>query len=261
MEQEILSKMEAAISVMQRYVELGHSLSRAYSGGKDSTCTLVLMLEAIRRAGGTAITHHIQSANRRPRDFHDRDHGGPGARTNPRGIERDMAISYLSRLVILREIAPRLGRDRPAGSTVPRVFVMGYPGGNVEADVRDLNAEKSYSKWKTHAGTVAGNEALVLDAAQRYPHALFFGLNPGFVNTNIRGNLFGTNTFLLKLMEWLLSPFTITPETYAERIVPLLVTPALERRSGLMFNNKGEADQTQPGTGCVGQDAGLDRRI
>ncbi|SAK98423.1 hypothetical protein AWB76_07528 [Caballeronia temeraria] len=55
MEQEILSKMEAAISVMQRYIEQGHSLSCAYSGGKDSTCTLVLMLEA--------ITHHVQSAD------------------------------------------------------------------------------------------------------------------------------------------------------------------------------------------------------
>ncbi|GJH21846.1 phosphoadenosine phosphosulfate reductase family protein [Caballeronia novacaledonica] len=63
MEQEILSKMEAAISVMQRYVELGHSLSCAYSGGKDSTCALVLMVEAIRRAGGTTINHHVQSAD------------------------------------------------------------------------------------------------------------------------------------------------------------------------------------------------------
>lgn len=64
--------MEAAISVMQRYIELGHSLSCAYSGGKDSTCTLVLMLEAIRRVGGKTITHHVQSADtsieRRPAD-------------------------------------------------------------------------------------------------------------------------------------------------------------------------------------------------
>lgn len=63
MEQEIVSKMEAAISVMQRYIELGHSLSCAYSGVKDSTCALVLMLEAIRRAGGRTITHHVQSAD------------------------------------------------------------------------------------------------------------------------------------------------------------------------------------------------------
>ncbi|KXV03758.1 hypothetical protein CR51_16245 [Caballeronia megalochromosomata] len=63
MENEILSKMEAAISVMQRYIELGHSLSCAYSGGKDSTCALVLMLEAIRRSGGTTISHYVQSVD------------------------------------------------------------------------------------------------------------------------------------------------------------------------------------------------------
>jgi hypothetical protein len=37
------------------------------------------------------------------------------------GIERDMAVSYLSRLVILRGIAPRLGTHRPAVQTKPRV--------------------------------------------------------------------------------------------------------------------------------------------
>lgn len=35
-----------------------------------------------------------------------------------------MAVSYLSRLVILREIAARLGKDRPAASTKPRVFII-----------------------------------------------------------------------------------------------------------------------------------------
>ncbi|SAK73298.1 hypothetical protein AWB80_04079 [Caballeronia pedi] len=63
MEQQIFSKMEAAISVMQRYIEQGYSLSCGYSGGKDSTCTLVLMLEAIGRANRSTIGHHIQSAD------------------------------------------------------------------------------------------------------------------------------------------------------------------------------------------------------
>src|SRR5580765_3205710 len=46
------------------------------------------------------------------------------------GLERDMAVSYLSRLVILREIAPRLGKSRSGerAKLRPRVFVMGYPG-------------------------------------------------------------------------------------------------------------------------------------
>jgi DNA sulfur modification protein DndC len=63
MENEILAKIEAAIGVLQRYIEEGHSLSCAYSGGKDSTCTLVLMLEAIRRAGSNSQQHFIQSAD------------------------------------------------------------------------------------------------------------------------------------------------------------------------------------------------------
>src|SRR5258706_10995654 len=44
------------------------------------------------------------------------------------GIERDMAVSSLSRLVILREIAPRLGRDRPPGGLKARVLIWGFPG-------------------------------------------------------------------------------------------------------------------------------------
>src|SRR5206468_971294 len=60
------------------------------------------------------------------------------------GIERDMAVSYLSRLVILREIAPRLGKNRPAARMKPRVFIMGYPGTGQAGAIDDLNAEKSY---------------------------------------------------------------------------------------------------------------------
>src|SRR4029077_19249699 len=44
------------------------------------------------------------------------------------GLERDMAVSYLSRLVILREIAPRLATTRRAAPMKRRVFVMAHPG-------------------------------------------------------------------------------------------------------------------------------------
>src|SRR5689334_7830491 len=61
------------------------------------------------------------------------------------GIERDMAVSYLSRLVIVREIGPRLGNDRLAAAMKPRVFIMGYPGTGRAGTLDDLNAERSYS--------------------------------------------------------------------------------------------------------------------
>jgi len=60
-------------------------------------------------------------------------------------IERDMAVSYLSRLVMVREIASRLGKNRPAASMKPRVFIMGFPGTGQIGKLDDLNGERSYS--------------------------------------------------------------------------------------------------------------------
>ncbi|SEI22141.1 SDR family NAD(P)-dependent oxidoreductase [Tardiphaga sp. OK245] len=166
---------------------------------------------------------------------------GPKRQETQEGIERDMAVSYLSRLVILREIAARLGRDRPTGRMKPRVFVMGFPGTGQTGSSDDLNSDKSYSRWAAHMNTVAGNELLVLDSAKRFPGVTFFGLNPGFVKTSIRSNLFGSNSLLLRVMEWATQFMTASPETYADRLTPLFVTPDIEGHSGAMFNNKGDA--------------------
>ncbi|WP_196786409.1 hypothetical protein [Burkholderia diffusa] len=38
---------------------VGHTLSNALSGGKDSTCTAILMLEAVRRAGAEVSREHF----------------------------------------------------------------------------------------------------------------------------------------------------------------------------------------------------------
>jgi NAD(P)-dependent dehydrogenase (short-subunit alcohol dehydrogenase family) len=84
--------------------------------------------------------------------------------TTAEGLERDLAISYLSRLAVLRGLRDRLGTSRPTGSPAPRVFVMGFPGAGEHGDVDDLNAERGYDAMKVHMNTVAGNEVLVLDA-------------------------------------------------------------------------------------------------
>jgi NAD(P)-dependent dehydrogenase (short-subunit alcohol dehydrogenase family) len=157
------------------------------------------------------------------------------------GIERDMAVSYLSRLVILREIAPRLGKNRPAAPMKPRVFIMGYPGTGQAGAIDDLNAKKSYGAMAAHMNTVAGNEALVLDAAKRYPHATVFGLNPGLHRTEIRDNLLGQGTLKSRFVEWMIGLWSTSAETYAERLTPLLVSPDLETHSGAMFDQQGNA--------------------
>jgi hypothetical protein len=118
------------------------------------------------------------------------------------GIERDMAISFLSRLVILRAVAHRLGVDRPAGRPPARVFVMGFPG----------------------AGNVGS-----LD------------LNAGAVSTGIRSNFMGEGSLKHRMLESVLRLMTPTPQTYAGRIAPLLASPDISGRSGTMFDRKGNA--------------------
>ena len=165
---------------------------------------------------------------------------GPKRLATSEGIEHDLAVSYLSRHVILDAIAPRLGRGRSEPRMKARVFIMGYPGSGQKANVADLNSERSYGRMKAHMNTVAGNEVLVLDGARRFHEIDVFGLNPGFVKTGIRANLFGSKV-LLTIIERLTAFMTIEPQVYAERMVPLLVSLDISGRSGAMFNNKAEA--------------------
>lgn len=157
------------------------------------------------------------------------------------GIERDMAVSYLSRHVILKEIASRLGTRLHARRPKTRVFIMGYPGTGQSGALGDLNAERAYTAMGTHMNTVAGNEMLVLDNARRHRHINVFGLNPGLIKTDIRSNWLGGNKFLFALLEGLIGLLTPTAETYAKRIAPLLLASELETLSGTLFNNKAQA--------------------
>lgn len=164
---------------------------------------------------------------------------GPTREETSEGLERDLAISYLSRFVILRALAPRLGRS--VGMGKPRVFIMGFPGSGQTANVADLNSHQSYGRMAAHMNTVAGNEALVLDSARRYPQFNTFGLNPGFVKTDIRGNLFGGKTWLYHLIETVSGFVAKTPEAYVRTMLPLLLAAELDGYSGAMFDSKARA--------------------
>lgn len=170
----------------------------------------------------------------------------PQRQETAEGLERDMAVSYLSRLVLIRKLADRLGTARPTGSPRPRIFIYGYPGSSQSAHLEDLNFEQSYAAMKAHMSTVAGNEALVLDSAQRYPDIGVFGLNPGLIKTSIRDNIFGKNSIRHRAMETVIGWLTPSADTYAQRISPLLTTPDLDNRNGLMFDKKGNAIQPSP---------------
>lgn len=64
--QDIRSKMADAVGVMVDLIEQGHCLSVGLSGGKDSTCCTILMLEAVRVAKARGVvqgTHYVTSAS------------------------------------------------------------------------------------------------------------------------------------------------------------------------------------------------------
>ena len=155
-------------------------------------------------------------------------------------VERDVAISYLSRLAVLQGLSPRLGSARPDGAPRPRVYVMGSPGYGILGDPDDLNSEKNYKAMTAHANTVAGNEILVLGAKDRFPGPAFFGLGPYLIKTGIRSNMLGDGSITHKLVETIVGIFMQSPETYAKRMVPLLFAPELEGRTGLMFGHKAQ---------------------
>jgi len=171
----------------------------------------------------------------------------PQRQQTAEGLERDMAVSYLSRLVILRAIGPRLGKALPAGSAKPRVFIMGFPGTNNIGVLGDLNAEKAYKSMEVHMNTVAGNEMLVIDGVKRYPNALVFGLTPGLIKSNIRSNLFGEKSFLMGLMEGIIGLTSPSVDDYAKKMVPVFLSPQLDAHTGAKFNRKGQAILSSPG--------------
>jgi len=170
---------------------------------------------------------------------------GPKRVANAEGIELDMAISYLSRYVMAKEVSPKLGTGRAAPSLIkrPRIFVMGFPGVNQTAVIDDFNSEKSYSFMNAHQNTVVANEALVLDGVNSSPNVDYFGLSPGFIKTNIRIGAVYKEGFISNLMESMVGYFNPSVEEYAQGIVPLLVHPDLEGKSGTMFNQSGQAIQ------------------
>lgn len=166
------------------------------------------------------------------------------------GLERDLAVSFLSRLAVLRELAGRLGSARQEGAFRPRVFVMGSPGWGELGTVDDLNSERSYRTMRAHGNTLAGNEALVLGGAHRFPGLDLFGLAPGVISTGIRANYLGEGTAAHRTAEGLIGLLTPSPAAYARRILPLLFSADLEGRGGRMFGRKGHPIRPTRGFGA-----------
>jgi NAD(P)-dependent dehydrogenase (short-subunit alcohol dehydrogenase family) len=96
---------------------------------------------------------------------------GSKRRASTEGIELDMAVSALSRFVLVRELADQLGKNRSKGK--PSVFVWGFPGKDRKATLNDFNLEFNYVWHNAHSNGVVVNETLVIDSAARHPKLNF----------------------------------------------------------------------------------------
>ena len=164
----------------------------------------------------------------------------------PEGVEKDLATSAMSRWVVAQELAPRLGRRRPSRRQKPRLFVWGFPGGERALDLTDIQSTRNY-RWQTaHSNTVVFNEALVHHAAARFPDVNVFGMNPGIIKTNIMAGVLGQATLKLRAQQILIGLLFQSAEAYAEKVVPLVVHPALEDRSGALFNRHAQPIEPNP---------------
>ena len=67
----------------------------------------------------------------------------------------------------------------------------------------------------------AGNEAIVLDGASRYPGISFYGLNPGMVKTDIRSHFLRKGWLRHRLVESLVGLLWGGPDEYADKTAPL----------------------------------------
>ena len=155
----------------------------------------------------------------------------------PEGLEMGLAISYLSRLVILKYLSPRLKEKA-------RIFIMGFPGSNGPYKLDDLNSEKSYEGMFGFSdfNAIVSNEALVIDLAvtETSNQILYFGLNPGLIKTGIRDTVY-QHGFIYKLLGYLVDLlFAASPESYASKIVPLLFASELDTHNGSFFNSKAQ---------------------
>lgn len=165
----------------------------------------------------------------------------PKREVTTEGLERDMAVSYLSRLVIIRNLLPALEKAHTNVVEKPRVFIFGFPCNGETGTPDDLNSEGDYSAMKTHMSTVAGNEALVFDTAQRFPKVGVYGLNPGLIKTAIRSNFLGDGTLKSRLVEGVIGLVFQNTVQYAERVVPMMTATELENHSPAFFDNYGKA--------------------
>jgi nucleoside-diphosphate-sugar epimerase len=155
--------------------------------------------------------------------------------------EEDATSSFLSRFIILRElIHSNALKDRK------RVYILGYPGD----DQIMSNYEDMWFDWHEpkdipwHLNTVHMNDAIIKEAARRYPDLRIYGVNPGFISPEGGSDVqWEGRHFISRIMERLLAFGMKTPHQYVSKtLIQIVATPELDdkAKSGAYINDKME---------------------
>ena len=154
------------------------------------------------------------------------------------GVEIDLAVSYLSRRVILEDL---LARGLKA-----RTFVMGYSGEDVSLSMPLNGDDGNYSLMAQHMNTVVANDALVLGTRTRHPKFEIYGLNPGLLASDIRSALYDgfPMKYLGIALEAVLKVLVRSTDDYAEGIMDVITASTLPE--AVLFNPFGESIHVSP---------------
>ena len=133
------------------------------------------------------------------------------------GLEYRLSITYYSRWLFLRELAPLL--DAAISQNGERAVAMSIlsTGYADEIDPEDWELKKNYSTVKTIYSTTTYNDLMVESFAERYPNIPFIHAHPGMVRTPIFKR---SPSVMVKIVGWIVftlaRPFTISTEESAE---------------------------------------------
>eukprot|EP00026_Physarum_polycephalum_P013286 Phypoly_transcript_13671.p1 GENE.Phypoly_transcript_13671~~Phypoly_transcript_13671.p1 ORF type:complete len:299 (+),score=39.99 Phypoly_transcript_13671:88-984(+) len=159
---------------------------------------------------------------------------GPREETHE-GIEKNFAVNYVGRFLIIKLLIPLLQRSENA--TVISILRCGQPG---EIDFNDVQLKNSdwgaRAKMQSSRTNALANDLMIQEFGNRYPNIHFFHVFPGWVNTDLLAPSGLPLNFLWRFYAWW---FGVTPEAYSHTLVHICTSPEYKSLTGCGLDEKG----------------------
>lgn len=151
------------------------------------------------------------------------------------GLEKDFAVSYLSRFVF-NEHLYSLNKFRPTTRIINIAASSPTVPSFAQMEFDDISEVKSRVGMKSHGQAQLANDLYTAFAGKRYG-IISIGYGPGSVDTNIRREV-------PIIFQWLMKPFfyfaTRKPLDVAKQFIEILSMDNLQTGNAYYFNKKGQ---------------------